>query len=79
MVATPVPAGRSLLGKIAVSAQLRARARGKSSRVAAFVGEHVMTVAAMAAVDTGMWHLGPVAGWVSVAVSLLIIDFKLQG
>lgn len=79
MAAVTAPSGRSLLGKFAASASSRARARGQRSRLASFIGEHVMTVAAMAAADTGMWHLGPLAGWLSVAVSLLVIDFKLQG
>lgn len=38
-----------------------------------------MTFAAMAAIDTGMFHLGIAAGWVSVGVSLLLADFKIQG
>jgi hypothetical protein len=71
---------RSLLG-VAVSAlQSRARGRGRAgSRLAAAVQDHVMTFAAMAAIDTGMFHLGFVAGWVSVGVSLLLADFKIQG
>jgi hypothetical protein len=38
-----------------------------------------MTFAALAAVDVGMFHLGFVAGWVSVGVSLFLADFKIQG
>ena len=38
-----------------------------------------MTFAAMCAIDVGMFHLGVVAGWVSVGVSLLLADFKIQG
>lgn len=79
MAAATAPSGRSLLGKIAGLASSRARAKGRQSRVAAFIGEHLLTVAAMGAADTGMWHLGPLAGWLSVGASLLVIDFKLQG
>lgn len=45
----------------------------------AALGQNVMTFAGLAAVDVGMFHLGAVAGWVSVGVSLLLADFKLQG
>jgi len=38
-----------------------------------------MSFAGMAAVDVGMFHLGVVAGWVAVGVSLLLADFKIQG
>jgi len=38
-----------------------------------------MTFAGLAAVTTGMFHLGFVAGWCSVGVSLFLADFKIQG
>jgi hypothetical protein len=61
---------------------LHARSRtrtGRPSRLAAAVRDHAMTFAAMAAVDVGMFHLGLIAGWVSVGVTLLLADFKIQG
>jgi hypothetical protein len=61
------------------AAQARARVRGRRSRLAAAVSEHAMTFAALAAVDVGMWHLGSVAGWVSLGVSIALADFKIQG
>lgn len=70
---------RSLLGMALSAVQGRARAKGRTSRLAAAVQEHVMTFAAMAAIDVGMFHLGVVAGWVSVGVSLLLLDFKISG
>jgi hypothetical protein len=70
---------RSLIGTVLAGVQARARARGASSRLAAAVRENVMTFAGLAAVDTGMFHLGTVAGWVAAGVSLLLIDFKIQG
>jgi hypothetical protein len=79
LAAATAPSGRSLLGAVASFAASRARAKGRSSRLAALISENLLTVAAMAAADTGLWQLGPVAGWLSVAASLLIIDFKLQG
>lgn len=80
MAAVTAPARGSLLGKISGVFAARARSRGRgASKVAAFVGDHVTTVAALAAADTGLWHLGPVEGWVAVGVSLLIAEFKVRG
>lgn len=70
---------RSLLGMVLGAVQVRAHARGRKSRLAAAVSEHAMTFAALAAVDVGMFHLGLVAGWVAVGVSLFLADFKIQG
>ena len=72
--------GRSLLGSVIGAMHQRSRAtRGRPSRLAAAVSEHAMSFAGMAAVDVGMFHLGLVAGWVAVGVSLLLADFKIQG
>jgi len=71
---------RSLLGAVIGVLHARSRRRsGRPSRLAAAVQEHVLTFAALTAVTVGMFHLGFVAGWVSVGVSLLIADFKIQG
>jgi hypothetical protein len=71
---------RSLIGLAVTALHARARSRGRrGSRLAAAVSEHAMTFAGLAAVDTGMFHLGLVAGWVSVGVSMLLADFKIQG
>jgi hypothetical protein len=81
VVATTAPrARRSLLG-VAISAlHNRSRTRtGRPSRLAAALSDHAMTFAGLAAVDTGMFHLGVVAGWVAVGVSLLLADLKIQG
>lgn len=80
LATVPMAGRRSLLGAAlgAVAARSRARA-GRVSRVAAALGQNVMTFAGLAAVDVGMFHLGTVAGWVSVGVSLLLADFKIQG
>jgi hypothetical protein len=80
VAAVTVPGSRrSLIGTVLGAVAGRARAKGRTSRLAAAVQEHVMTFAAMAAVDVGMFHLGPVAGWVAVGVSLLLLDFKISG
>jgi hypothetical protein len=84
-VVTSVPVSsarprRSLIGMAVTALHARARSRGqRGSRLAAAVTEHAMTFAAMAAIDTGMFRLGFVAGWVAVGVSLLLADFKIQG
>lgn len=79
-VATAPGARRSLLGTAIAALHGRAKAKtGRASRLATAVSEHAMTFAAMAAIDTGMFHVGFVAGWVSVGVSLLLADFKIQG
>jgi hypothetical protein len=74
------PSGRrSLIGQVLAGVQGRARRKGRVSRLAAAVQEHAMTFAGLAAVDVGMFHLGTVAGWVAVGVSLFLADFKVQG
>ena len=79
-VASPRRPGRSLLGHLTGSLQARARARGRRpSKIAALVQDHVLTVFALGSVDTGLFHLGPVAGWIGLGVSLLVLDLKLQG
>jgi hypothetical protein len=79
LAAVPVPSRRSLLGAVLGGLQARAKARNTTSRLAAAVQQHAMTFAGLAAVDVGMFHIGPVAGWVSVGVSILLADFKIQG
>jgi hypothetical protein len=80
MTTAAMPAGRSLLGK--VSAALSARGRGRPRWLATALSaarEHVVTVAALASVDTGAFRGGSVAGWVVTGVSLLALDFAVRG
>ena len=79
MAATAVPSGRSLLGKVAVSAAARAAGKRRASKLAAVMGDHVTTFAALAAADVGLWHVGDVAGWLGLAAGLLIAEFKVRG
>lgn len=80
MAAVTAPgARRSLVGAVLSAAAARSRARGRVPRLAAAVRENVMTFAGLAAIDTGMFHLGPVAGWAAVGVSVLLADFRIQG
>lgn len=80
MAAVTAPgARRSLIGTVLGAAAARARAKGRTSRLAAAVQDHAMTFAGLAAIDVGMFHLGTVTGWVAVGVSVLLADFKIQG
>lgn len=72
---------RSLLGRISVAAAARRRRPG-AARVAAFTAlarQHVVTVAALTAVDIGCWQASPVAGWIVAGVSALVLDFAVTG
>lgn len=75
-------ARRSLLGKAVSAAAARRRTSGKPNRLAALAvqaRQHLMTAAALAAMDFGAFHAGPVAGWVVTGVSLLALDFAVTG
>ena len=80
LATVPLSGSRSLIGAALGALHNRSRARtGRASRLAAAVQNHAMTFAGLAAVDVGMFHLGTVAGWVAVGVSLFLADFKIQG
>lgn len=85
MTAVTVPgrARRSLIG-MCVSAVAARRSRitrrpSKAAQVAAVARQHVVTVAALASVDVGAFHAGPVAGWIVTGVSLFLLDFAVTG
>lgn len=80
--ATLPGARRSLAGKIASGLAARARAKGRASKAAAVIAlarQHIVTAAALASVDVGAFHGGPIAGWVVTGVSLLALDFAVTG
>jgi len=80
MAAVSAPSGRSLIGKLSVALQGRARARGRGpSRVAAFLAEHTGTLAALGFADAAAWHAGVTWGLLATAACALVADFKLQG
>ena len=83
MAALSAPgARRSLIGKAVSAAAARRRAGGRPNRLAALavqVRQHLVTAAALAAMDFGAFHAGPVAGWVMTGVSLLALDFAVTG
>ena len=64
------------------AAAARRRAGGRPNRLAALAvqaRQHLVTAAALAAMDFGAFHAGPVAGWVMTGVSLLALDFAVTG
>lgn len=78
-VATAPGPRRSLLGMVASAFAGRSKAKGQTSSVAAAIQDHLLTVCAFAAVTAdGFVHS---AGWGlgALAVSLLVLDFKLRG
>lgn len=80
MTAVTAPqAGRSLIGKVISDLQARARRRGKPSRVAALLRDHLLTMCGLAAGDVGLFHLGAVPGCVALMASIFVLDYKLQG
>ena len=81
-MAAVTASGRSLLGKTAAAGVARRRTRVAAGKLAAAVAkarEHVVTFAALAAVDTGAFHICPAAGWIVTGVSLLALDFAVRG
>ena len=80
MAAVAMPAGRSLLGKVAATLQARSRARsGRPSRIAAVVADHAGTLAALGFADAACWHWGTGAGLIGTAVAILVAEFKVRG
>lgn len=75
-------ARRSLLGKAVAAVAARTRKPGRPNKLAALAArarEHMMTAAALASMDFGAFHAGPVAGWIVTGVSLLALDFAVTG
>lgn len=80
MAAASTPlTGRSLLGRLGVALQGRARLKGGTSKAAAFVADHSGTMTALGLIDTGLWHVNPVAGWIGAGVSVLVAELKIRG
>jgi hypothetical protein len=81
MAAVTAPhARRSLLGMVGSALAARAKRKGRPSKVAALISDHLLTVAAFVTADVGFWHvMGMLPGCLAVGASLLIIDLKLQG
>jgi hypothetical protein len=73
---------RSLIGKLGSALAARANGKGKPSWLAARLTaarEHMVTVAAFASGDVGMFHWGITPGCIALMVSLLALDFAVTG
>ena len=72
-----------MLGKAGSALAARAKRRGRPGvKLAAFAAaarQHVVTTAALASVDLGVFHYGAGAGWIATGVSLLVLDFAVAG
>lgn len=79
MATASVPAGHSLLGKVAVVMKARATARKRPSKVAALIADHAGTLSALAFADTACWHWGTGAGLIGTAACILVAEFKVRG
>ena len=83
MAAVTAGGRRSLLGKagtvIAARTRGRARAGGKLAAFAAVARQHIVTTAALASVDLGVFHYGAGPGWIATGLSLLVLDFAVAG
>lgn len=81
MAAVTAPrGGGSLLGKVASALAARsASRRGRPSRVAAFITDHIGTAAALGFADAACWHWGTGAGLAGTAAAILVAEFKVRG
>ena len=84
MASVTAPGRRSVLGKASAVLGARAKARGRAGggKLAAFAAaarEHVVTAAALGAVDVGVFHYGAGPGWIVTGLSLLTLDFAVRG
>jgi hypothetical protein len=81
-VATAPGPRRSLLGALLTTVLAVVRPRSRPRRLAELVSaarQHVVTVAALAAMDLGafqVWHHG---GWFAIGLSVLLLDFAVTG
>ena len=79
-----MPGGRrSLLGKVTSAAGARKAGRtgrpGRLAAAAAVARQHVVTFAALASVDFGVFRASSVAGWIVTGACLLVLDFAVRG
>ena len=79
MAAVTVPGGSSLLGKVAGLASARAAGKRRASRLAAFIGDQLLTTCALGAGVTAAFLHGDTWGLCSLVPALLILDFKIRG
>lgn len=76
----PQLTGKSLLGKVALAMKARAEARGgRPSRVAALVGDNLLTACALGAGVAAAFLHGDTWGLCSLVPALVVLDFKVRG
>ena len=72
-----------MLGKAGSVLAARAKRRGRTgAKLAAFAAaarQHVVTAAALASMDLGVFHYGAGPGWIATGMSLLVLDFAVAG
>lgn len=80
MTAASVPlTGRSLLGKVAVALQARAKAKKGASLLAAAIKDHAGTLTALGLIDAGLWDASRVIGLIGAGVCVLVAELKIRG
>lgn len=80
MAAVTAPGRRSLIGAALGVLTARARAKGRSSRVAHAVADNFLTVVALGAGVVDAFAQGGMALGLAILVpALLILDFKIRG
>ena len=80
MAAVTAPAGHSLIGKVVSALSARSRAKtGRPSKVAAFVGDHIGTMAMLGFADAAAWIHGDTWGLIATAACIAIAEFKVRG
>lgn len=67
---------RSLIGVLVDAAPQIGRAAARALPV---IREHVVSVAAFAAVDYGAFGLNTYAGWITTGVSAIVLDWLVRG
>lgn len=81
-VTAPGTGRHSLIGKLGIALRERAKVKGKPGKLTAAISlarQHVVTAAALASVDIGAFHGGPIVGWAVTGLSLLALDFAVTG
>lgn len=64
---------------VAAALGSRARAKGRTSKVASLIADHLLTVTALAAGVTDAFLQSRTLGLAVLVPALAVLDFKLQG
>jgi hypothetical protein len=69
---------RSLLGKAIATLKRNPKTRRRTEAIVKGIGDHVTTVVAFAAFDTGMFQVWHPAVWIVAAPLLIILEWKVR-